>query len=216
MRKLTLTALVVSLPLLGITGCTTNPYTGQNQLASTGIGAGLGAAGGALLGQAIGRNTAGTLIGAGIGAAAGGLIGNYMDRQTSELRAQLQGSGVSVVKVGNDIQLVMPGDITFAFNQATINSQFYNVLNSVALVLKKYNNTAIQVVGYTDNVGNAQYNQQLSEQRAQSVVAYLTSQGVSGNRFSASGYGERNPIASNATASGRAQNRRVTITIHQI
>lgn len=208
---------ILSLSLITVlAGCTTNPYTGQQEASGTGIGVGVGAAGGALLGQIIGGNTAGTLIGAGVGAAAGGLIGNYMDRQAAELRAQLQGTGVSVVKNGNDIQLIMPGDITFATNQSTIKPQFYNVLNSVGLVLKKYNRTIVKVTGYTDNTGTPTYNQQLSERRAQSVANYLTSQGVDNNRFSVVGYGERHPVASNQTAAGRAHNRRVQITLHQI
>lgn len=210
-------SLLIGLIMFNLTGCmTTNPYTGDQQVSKGAIGTGVGAAGGALIGQLIGHNTTSTLIGAGVGAAAGGLVGVYMDRQASELRQQLQGTGVSVVRNGKDIQLIMPGDITFATNSADINSQFYSTLNSVAIVLKKYNKTSIEVAGYTDSTGTAQYNQQLSQRRAQSVANYLTSQGVAGNRFSTSGYGASNPVASNATAAGRAQNRRVTITLHQV
>lgn len=213
-KRLITSALIVSLPLAGLTGCeTVNPYTGQSQVSRTAIGTGIGAAGGALVGQLIGGHTTSTLVGAGIGAAAGGLIGGYMDHQAAELRQQLQGTGVSVVKNGNNIQLIMPGDITFATNSANINPSFNDVLNSVALVLKKYNKTVVQVAGFTDNTGGTNYNQLLSQQRAQSVANYLMSQGVNSNRFSIAGYGESSPVASNSTAEGRAKNRRVQITL---
>ncbi len=216
-RYLAMIVFVLSIPMMSLlSGCATNPYTGQEEVSSTAIGTGIGAVGGALVGQLIGGNTTGTLIGAGVGAAAGGLVGNYMDRQTAELRAQLQGTGVSVVKVGNEIQLIMPGDITFATNSSDINPQFYSVLNSVGIVLKKYNRTIIRVAGYTDTTGTRDYNQQLSERRAASVATYFQSQGVDPNRFSVVGYGERNPVASNKTAAGKAQNRRVQITIRSI
>lgn len=199
---------------LFLAACTTNPYTGQQQLSSTGAGAGLGAATGAVVGQLIGHNTASTLIGAGIGAAVGGGIGAYMDNQAAELRQQLASTGVRVVKTGNDIQLIMPGDVTFATDSANISSSYYATLNSVALVLKKYNRTTVRVAGFTDNTGSASHNQVLSEQRAQSVASYLMSQGVSANRFNVVGFGQRNPVASNGTAEGRAMNRRVEITLH--
>lgn len=202
---------------LTLAGCTTmDPYTGRPQLSDASIGTGIGAAGGALVGQLIGGNTTATLIGAGIGAAAGGLIGNSMDQEANELRAQLQGTGVSIYRNGNYIQLVMPGDITFKTNSATIRPQFYNVLNSVGIVLRKYNRTIIRVTGYTDNTGTVEYNQQLSESRASSVANYLSTQGLNPNRFSVVGYGERGPIASNKTAQGRAHNRRVEISIQPI
>ncbi|HVV68119.1 MAG TPA: OmpA family protein [Gammaproteobacteria bacterium] len=196
-----------------ISGCTTNPYTGEQQASKTGMGAGIGAATGALAGQLIGRNTTSTLVGAGIGAVVGGVAGNIMDQQAAELRRQLEGTGVRVVKNGNQIQLVMPSDITFAVNSADIKPQFYSVLNSVSLVLKKYTQTSVQVAGYTDSTGSASHNQQLSQNRAQSVASYLISQGVAAGRFNAVGYGQNNPVASNDTASGRAQNRRVEITL---
>ena len=199
-----------------LNGCTTNPYTGQQEASKTGLGVGLGAATGAVAGQLIGHNTTATLVGAGIGAAVGGVAGSMMDRQADALRAQLQGTGVSVVRHGNDIKLIMPGNITFATNSADIKSNFYPVLNSVSLVLKKYEKTVVRVAGFTDNTGNANANQQLSERRAQSVANYLISQGVTSGRFSVVGYGERYPIASNSTVQGREQNRRVEITLQAI
>jgi outer membrane protein OmpA-like peptidoglycan-associated protein len=203
---------------IGLVGCmTTNPYTGESEVSKTTIGTGIGAGAGAIAGQLIGHSTEATIIGAGIGAAVGGITGNYMDRQTAELRQQLESTGVRVVRLGNgDIQLVMPGDITFENDRADIRPQFYNTLNSVAIVLKKYNKTTVKVAGYASSTGTAQHNQILSEQRAQSVANYLVAQKIDGNRLMAVGYGQRYPVASNATHEGQARNRRVEITIHQL
>lgn len=211
------TILVLSLACsIVLTGCTTNPYTGEQELSKTGLGLGLGAASGAAVGQLIGHNTTATLIGAGVGAAVGSVAGNIMDRQADALRKQLRGTGVSVARQGNNIQLIMPGDITFATNSDSIKPNFYGVLNSVGLVLKEYKGTMVRVAGFTDNTGNTNYNQSLSERRAQSVATYLMSQGVEARRFAVIGFGERQPIASNASAEGRAKNRRVEITLQQI
>lgn len=209
----------LSIPLFGmLSGCTTvNPYTGQTEVSKTTIGTGVGAAGGALVGQLIGHNTAATLVGAGIGAMVGGVAGNYMDHQAAELRQQLVGSGVQVSQdqYGN-IHLIMPGDITFQNDRADIRPEFYNTLNSVAIVLKKYNKTNVKIAGYASKTGTAEHNQILSEQRARSVASYLSSQQVDPNRIMAVGYGWRYPVASNATPEGQAQNRRVEITLHQL
>ncbi len=199
-----------------LSSCTTNPYTGEQQAGKIGIGAGLGAATGAIAGQLIGHNTTATLVGAAVGAGVGGAVGNYMDQQANMLRQQLQGTGVSVVRNGNDVQLIMPGDITFAVDRAHIKPRFYAVLDSVGLVLKKYNKTVVRVAGYTDSTGSDSHNQELSENRAQSVASYLMSQGVAPGRFSVVGYGKRYPVASNASEEGRAKNRRVEITLQQI
>lgn len=209
--------LMIILPMYLIAGCTTNPYTGEQQASKTAVGAGIGAAGGAAIGAIFGRGT-GAAIGAASGAVLGGVIGNVMDRQDAELRQQLQGTGVQVSRDSRtgDIRLLMPGDITFATNSSDIRPGFYPVLNSVAIVLRKYNKTVVQVDGYTDNTGTPDYNQRLSERRAGSVAAYLGSQGVNPNRFSVRGFGQRFPIASNATVQGRTLNRRVMITIHSI
>ncbi len=209
---------VSSISLLGVlTGCSTlDPYTGETQVSRTTIGTGIGAVGGALAGQIIGRNAASTLIGAGIGAAIGGVTGNYMDRQNAELRAQLQGTGVQIARVGKDIRLIMPGDITFENDRADIRSNFYNTLNSVAIVLNKFNNTAVKVAGFASSTGSPMHNQVLSEERAQAVASYLQAQSVNPNRLMVVGYGARYPIATNATKEGQAFNRRVEITIHQL
>lgn len=196
---------------------TTNPYTGETQVSKTASGATIGAVAGALGGLMVGgssraqRNA--VLIGAGVGALGGGLIGNYMDRQESELRAQLQGTGVSVTRYGDQIRLNMPGNITFNTDQDAVKQQFYPVLNSVAIVLKKFNKSLVDVGGFTDSTGSLQHNQDLSQRRALSVANYLNSQGIDGRRLSVQGYGPANPIASNGTAEGRSQNRRVEIQI---
>jgi outer membrane protein OmpA-like peptidoglycan-associated protein len=202
---------------LAVTACTTNPYTGEKEASKTGIGAGIGAVGGALLGAlAGGGSRKSVLIGAGIGALAGGGAGYYMDKQDNELRAQLQNTGVSVTRNGDSIILNMPGNITFATGSSNINADFYPVLNSVALVVNKYEKTYIDIIGYTDNVGGVEMNQRLSEARANSVARYLEAQKVLPQRIIASGRGMNNPIASNSTPQGRAQNRRVEIVLTPI
>ncbi len=194
-------------------GCTTvNPYTQEQQTSKAAIGAGVGAVTGAIVGAMKGdRRTA--LKGAALGAAAGGGVGYYMDVQEAKLRQRLSGTGVSVSRVGNNLILNMPGNVTFNTDSSNINAGFYQVLDSVAIVLKEYSDTMVTVVGHTDSVGDAAYNQNLSEQRAQSVASYLRSQGVESQRFNVMGYGEQSPIASNSTKEGRAQNRRVEITL---
>lgn len=213
-KKVTYLACAVS--VVGLSACTSiDPYTGQTRASDTAMGTGIGAIGGAAVGALIGGER-GAYIGAGVGALGGGAIGYNMDKQNAELRQALLGSGVQVRKVGNTIQLIMASDVTFATNQANIQSDFYPTLDSVAVVFRKYDKNTINIVGYTDSTGNASYNQQLSEQRAQSVGSYLISRGVPANRVYTSGQGQRNPIASNATPQGRAMNRRVVITLRQI
>lgn len=211
-----LMTIVAILGLLNLTACTSvNPYTGQTQASDTAIGAGIGTIGGALAGAVLGGGK-GALIGGALGGITGTAIGNGMDRQNAELRERLVGTGVQVNQVGNSIQLVMASDVTFATNRAEIASSFYPTLNSVAMVLRKYNRTSINITGFTDNTGGDAYNQDLSERRAQSVGAFLISQGISPNRVFTTGMGKRNPIASNATATGRAQNRRVVILLRPL
>ncbi|AFT67692.1 MAG: outer membrane protein OmpA-like peptidoglycan-associated protein [Cycloclasticus pugetii] len=196
-----------------LAGCTTvNPYTQEQQTSKAAMGAGAGAVTGAIIGAMKGdRKTA--LKGAVLGAAAGGGVGYYMDVQEAKLRQRLSGTGVSVSRVGNNLILNMPGNVTFTTGNSSINAGFYQVLDSVAIILKEYSDTTITVIGHTDSVGDEAYNQGLSEQRAQSVASYLRSQGVVGQRFNVMGYGEQSPIASNSTKEGRAQNRRVEITL---
>ncbi|MCV0398067.1 MAG: OmpA family protein [Rhizobiaceae bacterium] len=193
--------------------CTTDPYTGEQKVSNTAGGAAIGAGLGALAGMALGggNDRRNALIGAGVGALAGGAIGNFMDRQEAELRAQLQGTGVSVSREGNRIVLNMPSDVTFRTDEDAVQSSFYPVLNSVAIVLRKYNRTLVDVNGHTDSTGSDSYNDRLSQRRAYSVADYLAGQGVDPRRFAVNGYGESDPIASNDTPEGRAANRRVEI-----
>jgi len=204
--------------ILLVTACTTvDPYTREEKTSHATTGAIVGAVGGAVVGAISGddsrerRNRA--LIGAGIGALAGGAVGYYMDVQEAKLRQQLEGTGVRVVRNGDNITLVMPSNVTFDFDQAAIKASFYPVLDSVALVLDEYDKTIIDVVGHTDSTGSHQYNQGLSERRADSVAKYLISQKVAAVRIETFGMGETRPIASNATSQGRQLNRRVELTL---
>lgn len=200
---------------LALGGCqTTDPYTGEQKTSNTAKGTGIGAIGGAIAGALVtGGSRKGVLIGAGIGALTGAAVGNYMDRQEAALRARLQNTGVSVTRVGDSIILNMPGNITFATNSSNISADFYAVLDSVALVINEFEKTYVDVIGHTDSTGAADYNQQLSLNRASSVARYLESQQVLPARIVTSGMGEGAPIASNDTAEGRALNRRVEIRL---
>ncbi|OCW58764.1 OmpA family protein [Hoeflea olei] len=206
--------LIAATAAIFVSACTTDPYTGQQKVSNLAAGAGLGALGGAALGTlAGGDDRKNALIGAGIGALAGGAIGGYMDQQEAQLRAQLQGTGVSVTRVGNQIILNMPSNITFDTDQSAVKPEFYATLNSVALVLQKFNRSLVDVAGHTDSTGSDSYNLTLSQKRAQSVSSYLISQGNDARRFYTQGFGESRPIADNSTEAGRAANRRVEIQI---
>jgi outer membrane protein OmpA-like peptidoglycan-associated protein len=214
--------IVAALAALALSACSTiNPYTGESQLSNTAggalIGTGGGAVAGALIGTAVGGDArVGALIGAGVGGLTGAAIGNYMDQQEAELRAQLQGTGVSVTRVGQQIILNMPSNITFATDQSSVQPQFNQTLVSVALVLKKFDKTLVDVSGHTDSQGDDAYNLELSRKRAIAVATILANQGIVQQRFSITGRGEQNPIASNSTEQGRAQNRRVEIQLSPI
>ncbi len=211
------TAAAVAVVML-VSACTTlDPYTRQEKTSNAAKGAAIGAASGAVVGLISGDNSSErkkrALIGAGVGALAGGAVGAYMDQQELELRQELDATGVSVTRIGDNITLNMPGNVTFAVDSADINASFYPVLRSVALVLAKFNKTFIEVAGHTDDTGTEAYNQALSERRAASVVSYLTTFELRPDRFITVGAGELRPIAPNDTAAGRQQNRRVEITI---
>jgi outer membrane protein OmpA-like peptidoglycan-associated protein len=214
--KHTIIALTAAAFLLG--ACSTNPYTGEQQLSNTTLGAGtgaiLGGAAGALLGATTNVKTRkAALIGAGLGALAGGGVGLYMDNQETKLRQRLEGTGVSVTRNGDNIILNMPSNITFATDQSDIKPNFYEVLNSVAIVLQEFNQTLVDVNGHTDADGSDEYNFDLSQRRAGAVAEYLISQQLDSQRFQVQGLGERQPVASNASAGGKAQNRRVEVQI---
>lgn len=204
---------LVSLAVLA--GCTTDPFTGESQISKTAIGGLIGAASGAAIGAIADKENRGrgAAIGAGVGVLAGGAVGAYMDYQEKKLREKLQGTGVSVKRVNDDIFLIMPGNLTFATDHAEIRSDFYPVLNSVVLVLNEYKKTLIEITGHTDDTGSDSHNQQLSEDRAESVGGYFRSHEVMPERLVTHGFGERFPIASNDTASGRQENRRVELRL---
>ncbi len=210
--------LAASLALaLAVPGCTTtNPFTGEKEVNKTTKGAGIGALAGVLTAVIVGGDRKKLLIGAGIGALAGGAVGNYMDRQEDKLRMQLQSTGVSVTRNGDNIILNMPGNVTFATGSSDISANFYEVLNSVVLVLNEFDKTYIDIIGHTDNTGSATLNQQLSEARANSVSRYFQSQNVLSQRIITKGMGFNQPIASNDTPEGRAMNRRVEIMLTPI
>jgi outer membrane protein OmpA-like peptidoglycan-associated protein len=208
----------VTLLTLNLAGCYTyDPYTGEKKVSDTTKGAGIGAAAGAVVGLLTGGDAAAhrknALIAAGVGALAGGAIGNYMDRQEANLRHDLQGTGVSVTRMGDNITLNMPGNITFKTDSAEVDPSFYKVLNSVGIIVKKYNKTVVEVAGHTDSTGSPEYNQKLSERRADAVAQYLETQGLANNRVVTVGAGETRPVADNATPAGRQANRRVEITL---
>ena len=208
MKKTILTLAALSF----LSACATDPYTGESKVAKTAWGTGIGAAAGAGIGALIGGEK-GALIGAGVGAASGAAVGGYMDIQARKLRQELVGTGVQVQEANGRIYLIMPGNITFDSNESIVKSSFKPVLDSIAKVLVEYNKTMINIAGYTDSTGTASLNKKLSGERADAVANYLIMKGVASTRVNSAGYGSSNPIASNSTAAGREQNRRVEISL---
>jgi outer membrane protein OmpA-like peptidoglycan-associated protein len=212
--------LIVILCAICFVGCaSTDPYTGEKKTSNTGKGAGIGAIAGAVLGAASSSKKdrkKGALTGALVGGAIGGGIGKYMDNQETKMRERLQGSGVQVQRDGNNLNLIMPGNITFASNRSEIRADFYDVLGSVALVLKEYDKTNVRIGGHTDSTGSDSTNQKLSEDRANSVRVYLVNQQIRSSRLHAEGYGSHQPVDSNNTEQGRQANRRVEIQLTPI
>jgi outer membrane protein OmpA-like peptidoglycan-associated protein len=203
-----------------LAGCASqSPYDNQppssNKTATYG---GLGALAGAAAGALINHDNRGkgALIGAAIGGASGAGYGYYADKQEAELRRSMQGTGVEVQRQGDQIKLIMPGNITFATDSAEIVSNFYAPLNNLGTSFKQFNQNSIEIVGYTDSTGSRAYNMELSQRRAQSVANYLIAQGLDASRLSTRGAGQDQPIASNATADGRAQNRRVEVNLRPL
>ena len=200
-----------------LNACTTiDPYTREEKTSNAVKGTAIGALSGAVIGVLAGDNRKSALIGAGVGALAGGGIGYYMDVQETKLRQELEATGVSVTRVGNSIVLNMPGHITFKTDSSAISADFYQVLNSVSLVFNEYEKTYIDIYGHTDSVGDAAYNMQLSQRRADSVSRYIQTRNVLSQRLLTRGMGEDYPIASNNTAQGKSQNRRVEIKLTPI
>ncbi|MBW3617523.1 MAG: OmpA family protein [Proteobacteria bacterium] len=218
---------------IAVTACATGPYgapppggdpynQGYGVQGRVGTRTATGAIAGGLVGGALGYLTntnkseegrTNALIGAGIGALAGAGVGRYMDQQAARLQQQTAGTGVEVIRQGDNIILQMPGDVTFAYDRADIQPQFYGVLDNVAQTLAQFPATYVDVVGHADATGSDEYNLGLSQRRASSVAGYLVSRNVLADRLFVAGQGERSPRASNATEQGRAQNRRVEIVL---
>lgn len=201
---------------VAVGACTTNPYTGEREINRTAVGIAAGAVGGYLLGDLVGGRNDRTekLLGAGIGAIAGGAVGSYMDRQEADLRRQTAGTGVDVIRQGDDLVLRMPSSVTFDVDRAEVKPQFFSVLDDVARTLNGYDQTYIDVLGHTDTTGSDAHNQALSERRAASVASYLSSRGVASARIGTRGYGETAPLYNpDDTEEKRAANRRVEIKV---
>ena len=194
-----------------LAACTTNPYTGEEQASKAATyGAGAAAVCGLIGAIDSGKHARNAALGCGV---VGAGVGAYMDAQEAKLREELQGSGVQVAREGDNIRLIMPGNITFETDSYNLRGSFYPVLNSVGQVLSKYADTTMRVTGHTDNTGSRQYNQNLSERRAASVADYLVTRQVGRNRMLVQGMSFDQPIADNGTADGRAANRRVELHI---
>jgi outer membrane protein OmpA-like peptidoglycan-associated protein len=210
--------LALTTAVVFVSGCQTlDPYTREEQTSNATkgalIGAGIGAVVGLISGDDAVERRQHALIGAGVGALAGGSVGYYMDKQEAELRAELEGTGVSVTRIGENITLNMPGNVTFATDSSDLSPAFFDVLNSVGKVLDEYEKTVVEVAGHTDSTGSDAYNQGLSERRAGSVANYLAGQGVIRERLITLGMGESRPVADNSSSAGRQANRRVEITM---
>jgi outer membrane protein OmpA-like peptidoglycan-associated protein len=206
-----LTSAAAALSLVMVSGCVTDPNTGERKVSRTAIG-GVGGAGlGYLLGSVIGGKTA-RIVGAGIGGVAGGAIGYQKDKQIRELRESTAGSGIDVTDNGDGILLNLP-DVTFAVDSTEISGSFQSALDRVAQSMIQYPNSLIDVYGHTDSTGSDTYNLDLSKRRADAVARYLISRGVSSARIQTQGMGETYPVADNNTAEGRAKNRRVEVKI---
>ncbi len=212
-----LKALALTAAMVVSAGCQTyDPYTGEKKTANATTGAVIGAIAGAAVGAATSSRKdrgKGALIGAVAGGAMGSGVGYYMDKQESELRHKLEGTGVRVVREGDDIVLVMPGNITFDSGKSSIKSSFFDVLGSVVTVLKEFDETAIQVFGHTDSTGGRALNMKLSAERANSVKLFLVAQGIANNRIYTAGLGPDYPVADNASVAGRQKNRRVELKL---
>lgn len=205
MNKLIIVAMTASLT---VAGCA------NSNMSNTQKGAAIGAVAGALLGKGTGDHDKSRYVwGAAVGALAGAAVGNYMDQQEEEFRQELAGSGVQVIRDGDNIRLQLPSNITFDTNSSVISQSFAPVLTDVGKVLQRYEKTTLVIEGHTDSTGSAEYNQRLSENRALAVRNQLNGNGVDSRRLTTLGFGESQPVASNETEAGRTQNRRVELRI---
>jgi outer membrane protein OmpA-like peptidoglycan-associated protein len=215
MKKSQMMTMGLVVAMLPLSACVTDPETGNRTISKAAIGGIGGALGGYLLGDLVGgrRDRTEKILGAGIGAVAGAGVGYYMDEQERKLRQQTAGTGINVIRDGDNLVLDMPSEITFGVDSANIDVGFRNTLDQVASTLMQYEKTYVDVLGHTDSTGSDAYNQALSERRASAVADYLSTRGVQSARLAARGYGESQPKASNLDAAGRSANRRVEIRL---
>ena len=215
MKKSQMMTIGLVLAILPLSACVTDPETGNRTISKAAIGGIGGALGGYLLGDLVGGRQDRTekILGAGIGAVAGAGVGYYMDEQERKLRQQTAGTGINIIRDGDNLVLDMPSEITFGVDSANIDPSFRSTLDQVASTLIQYEKTYVDVLGHTDSTGSDAYNQALSERRASSVADYLSSRGVQSARLATRGYGESQPKASNLDAAGRSANRRVEIRL---
>lgn len=192
---------------LSVSGCDSISKTAKG----TAIGATAGALAGAIIGKAAGNTTTGAIAGAAVGGVTGAAIGNYMDRQSRELEEDLEGAKVE--RVGEGIKITFDSGILFALNSSELSEASKKEISKLAEILQKYEDTNVMFAGYTDSSGSDDYNLKLSEERATSVAEYAAFTGVDATRMTITGYGETEPVSSNETAEGRAENRRVEIAI---
>ncbi len=215
MKKSQMITIGLVVTMLPLSACVTDPETGNRAISKAAIGGIGGALGGYLLGDLVGgrRDRTEKILGAGIGAVTGAGVGYYMDQQERKLRQQTAGTGINVIREGDNLVLDMPSEITFGVDSANIDPSFRNTLDQLASTLTQYEKTYVDVLGHTDSTGSDAYNQALSERRAYAVADYLSSRGVQSARLAARGYGESQPKASNLDTAGRSANRRVEIRL---
>lgn len=207
MRKHIIFFVILSLLAASLVGCAAMKKRDRGAI----IGAATGAVLGGIIGNKAGNTAVGAILGAAIGGAAGAYIGNYMDKQAEEIARDLEGA--TVERVGEGIKITFDSGILFAVDASSLQPEAKANLVQLSVILNKYNDTEILVEGHTDATGSADHNLDLSLRRAQSVANHLTAQQVSPTRLNMMGYGEDQPIASNETAQGRSENRRVEIAI---
>lgn len=216
MRRITVTALGGLVGLMVLSACEPGPFDPNDPNRNRRQGAIGGAVAGGLAGAALGdgKRRDEILAGAIIGGVAGGVVGDRLDKQAAELDASL-GSRVSIIRQGDQLIVRMPQDVLFAVDSAAVQPGIRSDLFTLADSIQRYPRTTVVIVGHTDNTGSAAYNQSLSERRASAVAGVLVQAGVGPGRVRSFGAGEDQPIASNLTPEGRAQNRRVDITIRE-
>ncbi|MCD6249153.1 MAG: OmpA family protein [candidate division Zixibacteria bacterium] len=197
----------IGLVLVGLLGCGSMKKRDQGAL----IGAGAGAVIGGIIGDQAGNTAVGAIIGAAVGGAAGAYIGNYMDRQAEEMRRDIEGA--TIERIGEGIKITFDSGILFDIDKSSLQYEAKVNLEKLAAILNKYEETEVLIEGHTDASGPDEHNRDLSIRRAQSVATHLSGQQVNPTRFTIMGYGEDQPVADNATASGRQQNRRVDIAV---